>query len=59
MKINTKINRRTDGEEENLKNPITMDELQMAINIMKRKKVAGVDGIWIDEIKSFGPITKR
>lgn len=52
-KSDTKINRRADGEVENFKNPITTDELQMVINSMKRKKVAGVDEIWTEEIKSF------
>lgn len=35
-----------------------MDEIQTAINRMKLKKAAGVDGTWTEEIKSFGLVTK-
>lgn len=58
-KSDSKINRKTEGEEENFKYPITMDELKTAISDMKRKTAAGVDGIWTEEIKSFVPTTKR
>lgn len=44
--------------EEKFKNPITMDEIQTAINRMKLKNSAGVDGTWTEEIKSFGLVTK-
>lgn len=37
-KSDTKINRRTDGEEDNFKTLFTMDELQTSINNIKCKK---------------------
>lgn len=35
----------SDGEEENFKNPCTIDEQQLAINGLKCKKTTGVDMI--------------
>jgi len=57
-KSNTKINRINEGEADNFKNRVTLDELQKTINSMECKKAVGMDRIWAEEIEKFGPTTK-
>jgi len=52
IRTNTKIVKEKE-EMENLKNPLSMEELDNAIKIMKCKKAVGVDGLMTEQIKQF------
>jgi len=39
--------------------PFEMDELNMAIGVMKNRKAAGIDGIMTEQIKQLGPKAKE
>jgi len=39
--------------------PFEMDELNMAIGVIKNRKAAGIDGIMTDQIKQLGPKAKE
>jgi len=36
-----------------------MDELNMAIGVMKNRKAAGIDGIMTEQVKQLGPKAKE
>jgi len=39
--------------------PFEMDELNMAIGVMKNRKAAGINGVMTEQIKQLGPIAKE
>ena len=53
-----KIQRDRDNETEDLSTSITSEELESAIRNMKDHKAVGLDDIFTEEIRHFGPTTK-
>ena len=53
----TKLERTYTAEEENFATPITNREITAAIKVAKKRKAAGVDKMYVEQIKNFGPVT--
>lgn len=51
-----KIIRDLESENDMMKKPVTLAELNLAIKAMKTNKAAGVDDLRTEQIRNFGPL---
>lgn len=56
---NKRIIRNKEEEGNHLSRPFEEDELNIAIETMKLRKAAGLDNIFVEQIRNFGPKAKR
>ena len=56
-KRSTKLEREYAAEEEKFATPITDCKITAAIKVAKTRRAAGVDNMYIEQIKNFGPAT--
>ena len=58
-KIKFKLNRKKYSKDPGHTRPMTMEELEKGISTLKPGKAIGLDNISTEQIKNFGPVTKK